>query len=167
MTIKVAGKNVTFNTSHLQFPINVQSFPHPFVLLVSALIPCWVWGVAGGVGEALSLGARGQSQRGHQRWLHFAEDLGAETKAVGELPEAQGLQVTGQSRHHAQQQLRKMLCLDLYVGLLEMLEKTDVKWGLEGASTGYLEGGGPDVMELRLLTEADAGLLLKSSKWLM
>lgn len=46
---------------------------------------------------------------------------------MGELPEAQGLQVTGQSRHHAQQQLRKMLRLYLYVGLLVMLEKTQVK----------------------------------------
>lgn len=27
--------------------------------------------------------------------------------------------MTGQSRHHAQQQLRKMLCLDFYVGLLD------------------------------------------------
>lgn len=98
-----------------------NSVPHPFVLFVSALIPC------GGVGAALSLGARRQGQRGHQRRLHFAEDLGAETKAVGELPEAQGLQVTGQSRHHAQQQLRKMLGLDLYVGLLEMFGEKEVK----------------------------------------
>lgn len=27
--------------------------------------------------------------------------------------------MTGQSCHHAQQQLRKMLCLDFYVGLLD------------------------------------------------
>lgn len=42
---------------------------------------------------------------------------------MGELPEAQSLQVTGQSCHHAQQELRKMLCLDLYVGLLDMMEQ--------------------------------------------
>jgi len=69
----------------------------------------------------VALGPRWQRQRGHQRGLHFAEDLGAEAKAVGELPEAQGLQVSGQSRHHAQQQLGKMLRLDLDVGLLGML----------------------------------------------
>ncbi len=77
-------------------------FAHPFVLFVSALIPRWVWGVASGVGEALSTGAWRQGQRGHQWGLHFAKDLGAQTKAVGELPEAEGLQVTGESRHHAQ-----------------------------------------------------------------
>lgn len=68
---------------------------------------------------------------------------------MGELPEAQGLQVTGQGRHHTQQQLRKMLCLDLYVGLLDMLEKTEVK-DLEAAIIGYMEGGEPDTVELRL-----------------
>lgn len=60
---------------------------------------------------------------GHQWWLHFAKDLRAQSKAVSELSEAQGLQVTGQSCHHPQQQLREMLCLDLYVRLLEMLEE--------------------------------------------
>lgn len=97
----------------------LHSFAYPPVLLLSALLPCRVWGVTRGVGEALSLGTGGQGQRGHQRWLHFAEDLGAESKAVCELPETQGLQVTGQSCHHAQQQLRKVLSLDLYVGLLD------------------------------------------------
>ena len=47
-----------------------------------------------------------------------------------ELPETQGLQVTRQSRHHAQQQLRKMLRLDFDVRLLEKVRKTK-KWGEE------------------------------------
>lgn len=42
---------------------------------------------------------------------------------MGELCEAQDLQVTGQSCHHVQQQLRKMLCLDFYVGFLDGLVK--------------------------------------------
>lgn len=37
---------------------------------------------------------------------------------MSEFSKAQGLQVTRESRHHAQQQLRKMLCLDLYIRLL-------------------------------------------------
>lgn len=37
---------------------------------------------------------------------------------MGELSETQSLQVAGQSCHHAQQQLREMLSLDLNVGLL-------------------------------------------------
>lgn len=100
-----------------------NSSPHPMPLLVSALIPSWGWGVPRGVGESLSTGAWRQGQRGHQRRLHFAEDLGAETKAVCELPEAQGLQVTRQSCHHPEQQLREVLCLDLDVRLLWMLER--------------------------------------------
>lgn len=55
---------------------------------------------------------------------------------MGELPEAQGLQVAGKSCHHAQQQLRKMLCLDLYVGLLDKLENSEDLRFL----TRYLEG---------------------------
>lgn len=134
----------------------ITSSPHPFVLPVSSLLPCWVWGVAGGVWEALSPGARGQGQRGHQWWLHFAEDLGAKAKAVGELPEAQGLQVTRQSCHHAQQQLRKMLCLDLYVGLLDMLK---IHKSSENLSCNYRVPGGRStwsqiniIIELRLLS---------------
>lgn len=91
---------------------------------------------------ALGLGARRQGQWGHQRGLNFAEDLGAETKAVGELPEAQRLQVSGQSCHHAQQQLREVLRLDLYVGLLEMFwRRGEGKLGPEGVEEllGILE----------------------------
>lgn len=42
---------------------------------------------------------------------------------MGELCQVQDLQMTGQSRHHAQQQLRKMLCLDFDVGFLDGLVK--------------------------------------------
>lgn len=63
--------------------------------------------------------ARGQGQGGHQRGLHLAKDLGAEAQAVGELPKAQGREVRGQGRNHAQQKLGKVLRLDLYVGLLK------------------------------------------------
>lgn len=56
---------------------------------------------------------------GGDEWrLHLAEDLGAEAQAVGELPQAQGLQVGRQRRHHPQQQLGKVLRLDLNVCLL-------------------------------------------------
>lgn len=135
----------------------ITSSPHLFVLLFSSLLPCWVWGVASGVRQALSPGARRQGQRGNQRWLYFAEDLGAKAKAVGELPEAQGLQVTRQSCHHAQQQLRKMLCLDLYVGLLDMLE---IHKSSENLRCNYRVPGGSwtwswinIIIELRLLSE--------------
>ena len=63
-------------------------------------------------------GEGGQGQRGHQGRLHLAEDLGAEAQAVGELLQPQRLEVGGQRRHHAEQQLGEVLRLDLYVGLL-------------------------------------------------
>lgn len=50
---------------------------------------------------------------------------------MGELSKAQGLQVAGQSCHHAQQQLRKMLSLDLYVGLLDVKKKDVMREYLE------------------------------------
>jgi len=65
-------------------------------------------------------GARGggRGQRRDERRLHLAEDLGAEAEAVGELLQAQRLQVGGERGHHAQQQLGQVLRLDLDVRLL-------------------------------------------------
>lgn len=78
----------------------MQWFAHLVIALLVAF-PRRVWGVAGGAREALTLCAWGQHQGGHQGRLNFAENLGAETEAVCELPEAQSLQVAGQSCHHA------------------------------------------------------------------
>lgn len=63
---------------------------------------------------------------------------------MSQLPETQGLQVTGQGRHHAQQQLRKMLRLDLDVRLLEEFEKLNS----EGRNLGFSH---------RLLTDNKSG----------
>lgn len=92
----------------------MNSLTHRLVVRVSGLIAHCVGEAGAGVNLSLGL-----SQRRHQRRLHFAEDLGAETEAVRELREPQRLQVTGQSRHHTQQQLREMLRLDLDVRLLK------------------------------------------------
>lgn len=51
---------------------------------------------------------------------------------MGELCKAQDLQMTGQSCHHAQQQLGKMLCLDFYVGFLDGLGKMYILDGIIG-----------------------------------
>lgn len=45
---------------------------------------------------------------------------------MGEFAKAEGLEMTGQGCYHAQQQLRKVLCLDFYVRLLEVFRKTEM-----------------------------------------
>lgn len=126
--------NLCYFLLHLFYPhasAPVNPFPHLFVLCIFAFVSCWVGCVSSRVGEGLCLGPQRQGQRGHQRWLHLAEDLGAEAEAVGEFCMAWCLKVTGQSRHHSQQQLREMLRLDFYVRLLKRLKEEKVSTGKE------------------------------------
>lgn len=141
-TFQLLSFSLIRNSNSLLHPWNIlRHCNHLFVLRVSVFVPCWVWWLADRAGEALSLRARWQGQRGDQWRLHLAENLGAQTEAVGELAEAQGLQVTGQGCYHPQQQLREMLCLDFYVRLLKRCKGPKQNWVVElNIITVHLKG---------------------------